>query len=209
MSITAQYVRVTEQELQQMLGGDIKKVDALLEEQSGRGALVGAKPSELDALCKKYTGFWRHMEFMEDRMKKAGVSETQLRDEMKKRGLHLWFDLDKLWQEMHLLLTGEDFPLQLPKVTDPLSLSLVAEDIIQGTEHYGYGAARYNSPATVKKIAKVLSQQKYGKLVEKYGFDAETQLGIEDEDMEKDLNDFASFYSDAAKNNEAIVLVFM
>jgi hypothetical protein len=205
MSITAQYVRVSDVELQQMLKGEIKKVDALLDEHLGR-VPVGAKADELDQLSKKYTSFWRHMEFMQERMKKAGISEKQLLDEVGKRGLHIWFDLDKSWNELHLLLTGEDFPLQLPKVSDPLSLALVAEDSIRGTEHYGYGPARYNNPSAVKNIAQALSKQKYEQLIEKHDIDVEEELG---EDMQKDFADLARFYAQAAEKNEAVVLLFI
>ncbi len=202
MGITANYARVSESELTEMLTGDSRKVDALLNENLV-AERVG-KGDRTDFLCARYAGgYWGQMDFLEQEMKALNLTEDDLLAQLKQKGLHLWFDLDKSFNELHVFLTGEHFPLNLPIVTEPLSLALVAEGAIPGTEHYGYGPARYIRSATVKTLASAIAQADYDQLAET------NEINGDEEDDRETFDRFKKFYLQAAINNEAIVLIFL
>src|SRR5262249_16863674 len=58
---------------------------------------------QLDELCRLYA---RDDWYWHDKAEQLGVSEDELAKEAEKRGLHLQFDLDKSWDQLHALLTG-------------------------------------------------------------------------------------------------------
>ncbi len=211
MGMTAQYVRVTNAELQQILSGDAEKVDDLMDEKLDMAVKVhvggSGKVEAVDILCKRYSvsGQWQ---YIEGKATECGLSEDDLLREVKARGLHVWFDLDKSYNELHLLLTGEEFPLELPATENLLSLALIAENNVAGTEDHGYGPARYLAPKRVEEIAATLASTNYSELAEKNNFEPE-DWGLEHEDMQPDFEAFKNFYLRAAKSEDAILLIFL
>jgi len=206
MGMTAHYVRVTELELQEILAGGAKKVDAILESRRMVRVGVAEQGNEVESLCQRYakSGHWH---CIEEKADECGLSEEELVAESKRKGFHLWFDLDKSYNELHLLLTGQEFPLDLPKTNKLLSLAVIAEDNIRGTEHYGYGPARYVKPTRVKEVAAAFAKTGYHYLVEKNEFDPE-DWGLEHDDMEPEFESFKKFYLRAAEAGDAILLIF-
>ncbi len=207
MGITAQYVRVTDVELRDILANGANKVDAILDSRLMVRVGVAEKGNQVDSLCQTYaeSGHWH---YIEAKAAECGLSEEELIAASKKRGFHLWFDLDKLYNELHVLLTGKKFPLNLAKTDNLLSLAVLAEDNIRGTDHYGYGPARYIKPARVKEIADALAKASYQNLVEKHKFDPD-EFGFEHDDMQPEFESFKNFYLRAAQAGDGIVLIFL
>ena len=210
MGMTANYVRCSEKELEKIVSGDTDRIDAILDERLyGRERImVGGEENAtpIDNLCRKYASHgWF---YTEEKAKELGMSEEDLANETKRRGLHIWFNLDKCYNELHALLTGDEFPLDLPKTNRLLSLCLIAEDHVRGTEDYGYGPARYVRPSTVKDIALTMEDMTYSQLVEENSWDSD-QWGTDDDDMEQMFEHFKSFYKQAAESGEAVLLIFL
>jgi hypothetical protein len=205
MGMTAHYVRISEIELKSILNGNTSKVDSLLEELDV--SMVPAGSGKGDFLCRAYAGGAK-WPMIEKQAAELNWTEADLAREINSRGLHLWLDLDKLYNELHLLLTGEDFPLDLPETDNLLSLALIASESIEGTEEYGYGPARYIKPAMVKRIAAELSSKSYEQLCEQNGISAE-ECGFDDEDFKVEFDGLKSFYESAADNQQAVVLIFL
>jgi Domain of unknown function (DUF1877) len=112
MSQIAQYVRITENELNNILAEENgEQLRLLLSEQQDR---LGT--DDISRFCWEYTwvrvstpGMRWTGSSAEQYAKQLGLIEEQVKKEIELRGLHLWLDLDKVWNEMHILLTGKDF----------------------------------------------------------------------------------------------------
>jgi hypothetical protein len=114
MGITAQYVRVSKEECTSLTFDDSgERLEELLDEKDSP-----KDRDELFLICWKYSqsgmNGWKNVEKTAKKMK---LSEEKLNQEIKKRGLHMWLDLDKRWDEMHKLLNGMSLHEELKKET--------------------------------------------------------------------------------------------
>jgi hypothetical protein len=204
MSMTVSYVAIRANELEELRGSK-KSFDTILNETNPEYFLaVKADPVEL--ACRRYA----RADYLNRKpiAEKAGMAETNILTEIRTRNIHIWCDLDQLWNEMHMLLTGSEFPLKLanaPRTANQknslLSTAVIGEDNLPGCEDYGYGPARYIEPSTVKDVSAALAKLKFAQL--------SAEHDMEDEDLEEIFDDFKLFYTRAALNNDAVALVYL
>ncbi len=203
MSITAQYVSISEELLEGLLSGD-QEFSPILDELDATPR--GAEIDEIDTTCRRYAK--ADCLNRKNIAERAGMSEDAILSEIESRGIHLWFDLESNWREMHLLLTGEEFPIQQAnsylKQNSLLSLAVTAEDNVSD-EEMGYGPPRYLKAANVQKIYSVLEKLNFEELNSKHN-----AADADDEEWLKEVfEDFKLFYARAANSKNAIAMVYL
>jgi hypothetical protein len=126
MGIEAHYVMVTGSELQQLLAGGTEKIiDGFRDEYSSlygtqlfnlNDLRSAGRAVQLDMICKRYAlgdSWWRAQ------AEAFSLSEDEIVEEAKRRGFHLWLDLEKKFADMDALLAR----LSLCQLGDPDPLS--------------------------------------------------------------------------------------
>ncbi len=146
-----------------------------------------------------------------EKAKEIGLSEEELTEETRKRGLRFVLDLNKGYRNLHPLLPGEHY-YGIPEPGDTFSIALYGErDLPKDScptgfsderDCEGYGPPRYVTSAAVKDIAAFFNRTSFADLVEKNGLEPETDWTDSDE-----FDRLKSFYLRAAQA-EYGVLVF-
>lgn len=150
------------------------------------------------------------------------VSESELNDYLKDSSLladNIYSDeentnltdIDKSWGGILFLLTGQG----LEELDHPLSRILFSGELIDEDQDLGYGPAHYLTVLEVKEIYNEISQITPEELRGRYDAGKMEELGIYpniwDDDQESlnylldSYNDVLEVYSEAAKNNQAII----
>lgn len=150
------------------------------------------------------------------------VSESELNDYLKDSSLledNIYSDeensnltdIDKSWGGILFLLTGQG----LEELDHPLSRILFSGELIDEDQDLGYGPAHYLTVLEVKEIYNEISQITPEELRGCYDAGKMEELGIYpniwDDDQESlnylldSYNDVLEVYSEAAKNNQAII----
>ena len=119
-------------------------------------------------------------------------------------------DIDKTWQAIHFLLTGDAW-----KGSHPLS-NAVLGGVELGDEDVGYGPARYLSASEVAEIAAHLSGISKEALISRFDLNKFRKNGIYPDgwvgsDEEKNYitgyyHKLVSFFQEAAKSGNAMLL---
>lgn len=150
------------------------------------------------------------------------VSESELNDYLKDSSLladNIYSDeentnltdIDKSWGGILFLLTGQG----LEELDHPLSRILFSGELIDEDQDLGYGPAHYLTVLEVKEIYNEISQITPEELRGRYDAEKMEELGIYPniwDDNEESLdylldsyNDVLEVYSEAVKNNQAII----
>lgn len=120
-------------------------------------------------------------------------------------------DIDKSWQTIHYLISGEVWNGSSPQAQVVLGGTEIGEDL-------GYGPARYHEPAQVQQLAdsisdidsKELAKRFDPEAMERYSLYAfSSEYATDELEMAQDyFQELKSFYSNAASRGDAI-LAFM
>lgn len=150
------------------------------------------------------------------------VSESELNDYLKDSSLledNIYSDeensnltdIDKSWGGILFLLTGQG----LEELEHPLTRILFSGELIDEDQDLGYGPAHYLTVLEVKEIYNEISQITPEELRGRYDAEKMEELGIYpniwDDDQESlnylldSYNDVLEVYSEAVKNNQAII----
>lgn len=150
------------------------------------------------------------------------VSESELNDYLKDSSLlegNIYSDeensnltdIDKSWGGILFLLTGQG----LEELVHPLSRILFSGELIDEDQDLGYGPAHYLTVLEVKEIYNEISKITLEELRGRYDAEKMEQLGIypniwDDNEESVDYlldsyNDVLEVYSEAVKNNQAII----
>lgn len=150
------------------------------------------------------------------------VSESELNDYLKDSSLledNIYSDeensnltdIDKSWGGILFLLTGQG----LEELEHPLSRILFSGELIDEDQDLGYGPAHYLTVLEVKEIYDEISKITPEELRRRYDAEKMEQLGIypniwDDNEESVDYlldnyNDVLEVYSEAVKNNQAII----
>lgn len=127
-------------------------------------------------------------------------------------------DIDKAWDGIIYLLTGNCIQNLDMSDTDGLHAVVLSGQLIDPEQDMGYGPAHYLSPDRVKKFSDVLGQLTKEKLYQNYNPKEMDDKGVyptiwkEEGDEAFDyiysyFEELQKFYSEAAKENQAIVSV--
>ncbi len=116
-------------------------------------------------------------------------------------------DVDKAWQIIHFLLTGEQYEGEFP-----LSAVMLGGKEL-GEEDVGYGPARYLTPDEVRAVATAIAAISEDELWSRFNAKAVLKAQIYpsvwgDGDREYVVNNYAEvrrFYADAAKAGHAVL----
>jgi Domain of unknown function (DUF1877) len=200
MSMSAEAIRVSSQELEEILAspdGDI--LNLILD-----GPNVHQFPQEsreLAGLCMRYAGGGTYAwDNIKSKAANMGLSEEDVKRETKQFGFHHRFDVGgQLWNELHLLLTGKPYPISNGK-TELLSLAVTGGDHIPWSDT-GYGPVRYLKAEQVKAIANELAKLSFEGLLNKHPI----ENNVEDDVMEEVFSDFKTALLDAANNGDAVL----
>lgn len=150
------------------------------------------------------------------------VSESELNDYLKDSSLledNIYndeensnlTDIDKSWGGILFLLTGQG----VEELEHPLTRILFSGELIDEDQDLGYGPAHYLTVLEVKEIYNEISKITPEELRERYDAEKMEQLGIypniwDDNEESVDYlldsyNDVLEVYSEAVKNNQAII----
>jgi hypothetical protein len=150
------------------------------------------------------------------------VSESELNDYLKDSSLladNIYSDeensnltdIDKSWGGILFLLTGQG----LEELEHPLTRILFSGELIDEDQDLGYGPAHYLTVLEVKEIYNEISKITPEELRGRYDAEKMEELGIYpniwDDDQESldylldSYNDVLEVYSEAVKNNQAII----
>lgn len=119
-------------------------------------------------------------------------------------------DIDKSWDGIIFLLTGQNFE----NATHPLTKVLFSGQIIDEEQDLGYGPRQYLTPEQVKELNEQISKISIEELRKKYDAKRMTELGVypniwESEDEVNYLTEYfqtiQEVYAEASKNYEAII----
>lgn len=121
-------------------------------------------------------------------------------------------DLDKAWEGILFLLTGQSLA-DVVESNHPLAKAVLGGDAVDEDQDLGYGPALYLTPDQVKDINGQIAAMNNEELVAAYNPDVMMKLGIypevwDEESLEYLMEYFEilrSTYATAAKNNEAII----
>jgi hypothetical protein len=121
-------------------------------------------------------------------------------------------DIDKSWDGIIFLLTGQNFT----NADHPLLQVLFSGQIIDAEQDLGYGPAQYLTPEQVADLNNQISKITVEELRQKYDSEKMTELEVYptvwgDEESFEYLSDnflqVQQLYSDATKNGEAIISI--
>lgn len=119
-------------------------------------------------------------------------------------------DIDKSWDGIIFLLTGQNFE----NSNHPLTKVLFSGQIIDEEQDLGYGAGQYLKPEQVKEVNEQISKISVEELSEKYDAKKMTELEVypniwDNEDTVSYLIEYVQtiqeVYAEASKNDQAII----
>ena len=119
-------------------------------------------------------------------------------------------DIDKSWDGIIFLLTGQNFE----NSNHPLTKVLFSGQIIDEEQDLGYGAGQYLKPEQVKEVNEQISKISVKELSEKYDAKKMTELEVypniwDNEDTVSYLIEYfqtiQEVYAEASKNDQAII----
>lgn len=119
-------------------------------------------------------------------------------------------DIDKSWDGIIFLLTGQNFD----NSNHPLTKVLFSGQIIDEEQDLGYGPGQYLTPEQVKEVNEQISKISIEELSKKFDAKRMTELEVypniwEDEDEVNYLTEYfqtiQEVYAEASKNDEAII----
>ncbi|MCW3105754.1 MAG: hypothetical protein JWQ09_260 [Segetibacter sp.] len=120
-------------------------------------------------------------------------------------------DIDKSWDGILFLLTGQKFD---ENSDHPLTKVLFSGQMIDEDQNLGYGSGQYLRPNQVKELSEEISKISDEDLRKRYDAKKMTELDVypnswEDDDIVDYLTDnfrtIQKVYAEAAKNDEAII----
>lgn len=147
---------------------------------------------------------------LEDYLKDSSLLENRIYDNESDEVDPKLVDLDKSWDGIHFLLTGET----IESSNHPLTKVLFSGQVIDEDQDLGYGPGQYLTPEQVKELNEQISKISIEELSKKYDSKKMIELGVypniwENNDEIDYLTDYfktiQEVYAEAAKNNEAII----
>jgi len=139
-----------------------------------------------------------------------GLMEFLYPDDETSSDMASHLDIDKTWQAIHFLLTGDAW-----KGTPPLSNAVLGGTELSD-EDVGYGPARYLSASEVADVAKHLSKISQDELISRFDLNRfrESEIypdGWVNSNEERDyITEYylklVSFFQDAARSGDALLL---
>lgn len=149
---------------------------------------------------------------LEEYLENSSLLESSLYDEETDDKNTNLVDIDKSWDGIIFLLTGQG----IAKANHPLLRVLFSGQIIDENQDLGYGPAHYLTPEQVADLNNQISKITVADLKQKYDPKKMTELEVypsiwegEGEEAFDYLSEYfvtiQQVYSDAAKNGEAII----
>jgi len=208
MGRTIEYVRVTDQELEQILAGNANDLlDRISDAYHGidfalsERRLDSADGAErLDELCHLYSRC-QLPDVWYEKVTDLGLSEDDLMQESLKRGLHFWLDLDKQHRYLEPLLIQYARTRAYGDPEDLLDLALYGDYPCPGG--YRNPPSKYVSTPMVQRIAAFFNGTTFDELVEKYGLDPARDLS---ERAATTFMRLQTFYLEAAKASDGVLV---
>lgn len=126
-------------------------------------------------------------------------------DEMFESGALPTLELGRCWNELHILLTGQDALSAMKNggATSPLSEAIIGGTEIECSEG-GYGPRRYLTPAQVRAIAEQLEKLQYDTVASAN----KVNTGVSEDIMQEYFDDFKEFYRNASREQQVVVSSF-
>ena len=151
---------------------------------------------------------------LDEYLNDSSLLEDRIYDDESEDGDENLIDIDKSWDGIIFLLTGQNSA----KADHPLLQVLFSGQIIDDEQDLGYGPAHYLTPEQVVDLNNQISQITVEELRQKYDPKRMTELEVyptiwEDEDEESfeylsdNFLEVQQLYSDATKNGEAIITI--
>ena len=147
---------------------------------------------------------------LEEYLKDSSLLENRIyNDDSENEDLNL-VDIDKSWDGIIFLLTGQNFD----NSNHPLTKVLFSGQIIDEEQDLGYGPGQYLTPEQVKEVNEQISKISIEELSKKFDAKRMTELEVypniwEDEDEVNYLTEYfqtiQEVYAEASKNDEAII----
>jgi len=203
MGIDVKFVRVDQRKLKQLLDGEIEcdslepSIRSLPRDQNGQVEAIAR-------LAYKYANGseWSNVAEEATKMK---VSESDLKQAVRKYGLHFCLDTSREWNELHKLLTGE-YALDRVKLRkesgDIFSTAIIAGRTVDGdSPSFGDFGECYLTHEQVQEIAAKLKPLTYENLSTKN----KVETGVGEENMRELFDSFKAFFVDAASEKEAVI----
>ena len=149
---------------------------------------------------------------LEEYLKDSSLLESSIYNEETDDGNPNLTDIDKSWDGILFLLTGQN----VANTEHPLAKILFSGQLIDEDQDLGYGPAHYLTPDQVKDLNSQISTITIAALKEKYDPERMEELEVypviwkrEGDDAFIYLSEYFKIvqqvYSDAAKNGEAII----
>lgn len=150
---------------------------------------------------------------LEEYLKDSSLLELRVSDTELDEILGNFITVDKAWDGIIFLLTGEGFGIS----DDPLSGVFFSGQLIDEYQDMGYGPANYSTSSQVKELSNQISTMTVGEISKKYDPKKMEELeiypavwSVADYKVNLDylLSKFGmvqKFYSEAAKNDEAVI----
>jgi hypothetical protein len=147
---------------------------------------------------------------LEDYLQDSSLLEKRIyNDESDEQDPNL-VDIDKAWDGIIFLLTGQNFD----NATHPLTKVLFSRQIVDEEQDLGYGPGHYLTPEQVKELNEQISNISIHELSKNYDAKKMTELEVypnvwENEDEVNYLIEYFQIvqevYAEASKNDEAII----
>lgn len=147
---------------------------------------------------------------LEDYLKDSSLLESRLYDNESDEEDPKLADLDKSWEGILFLLTGQS----LETMDHPLARVLFSGQTIDEEQDLGYGPGNYLTPEEVKELNKEIANITTEELSKNYDAKKMMELGIYpnvwvEEDMVNYLTEYfktvQEVFAEASKNDEAII----
>ena len=147
---------------------------------------------------------------LEEYLKDSSLLENRIYDDEREDDDPNLTDVDKSWDGIIFLLTGQNFE----NSDHPLTKVFFSGQIIDEEQDLGYGPGQYLTPEQVKELNDTISKISVTELSKKYDPKKMTLLEVyptpwEDNDMVNYLTDYfktiQDVYAEATKNDEAII----
>ena len=147
---------------------------------------------------------------LEEYLKDSDLLENRVYNEESNSEDSNPIDIDKSWEGILFLLTGQNFQT----THHPLARILFSGQIIDQEQDLGYGPAHFLTPEEVKDLNEKISKITTDNLRKKYDLKKMTELEIypnnwEEENMSDYLIDYfeivQEIFAEASKNNQAII----
>jgi Domain of unknown function (DUF1877) len=151
---------------------------------------------------------------LEEYLNDSSLLEDRIYDDESEDEDENLIDIDKSWDGIIFLLTGQNFE----NADHPLLQVLFSGQIIDNEQDLGYGPAHYLTPEQVTDLNNQISKITVEDLRQKYDPEKMTELDVypnvwEDEGEESfeylsdNFLEVQQLYSDASKNGQAIITI--